>query len=76
MTKKQEPVTRTMANAINAINDKIKPKYAGKKLCVKCGNHYHPDNFEMCWDCWSEQLPKTTEPYASVKDAEEGEENK
>jgi uncharacterized OB-fold protein len=71
--KMTEPLTRTMANAVNQINDKV--KYAGKKLCVKCGNYYHPDNYEMCWNCWSEQLPETTEPYASMKDATEGEEN-
>ena len=69
---KQEPVTKIMASAVNQINDKV--KYAGKKLCVKCGNNYHPDNFPTCWDCWSEQLPETTEPYASQKDYDESNE--
>ena len=52
--------------------------YPGKKLCVKCHNNYHPENFDMCWNCWSSQLSNTTksykgneEGYASVKDWQE-----
>jgi len=56
-----EPLTRTMANAVNQINDKV--KYAGKTLCKVCGNMYHPDKFDKCWDCYSKQLPETTKKY-------------
>ncbi len=48
--------------------------YPGKKLCKKCGNNYHPDNFDMCWNCYSMQPARITgfkgneEGYASVKD--------
>ena len=65
-----EPLTRTMANALKDINDKV--KYAGKKLCKECGNQYHPDQYETCWDCWSKKPANTiknyAEGYASSKD--------
>lgn len=42
---------------------------AGKHYC-KCGAKI-PLKYEKCFNCWNEELPNTTEPYASVKDAEE-----
>ena len=55
-------------------NDQFEePRYAGKVLCVECGEYYHPDKYKMCWDCWSKKLPNTTTGYASVKDATESE---
>lgn len=60
----QEPVTKIMANVINQINDKV--KYAGKTLCKVCGEQYHPDKFDMCWNCYSKQLPLTTKKYEKI----------
>lgn len=67
-----EPVTKIMAEAVNQINDKV--KYAGKTLCKVCGNYYHPDKYDKCFNCWNESLPNTTEPYQSQKDYDESNE--
>ena len=52
-----------------------------KLICPGCGARFDEYNWDktkrytMCFDCWNERLPNTVEPYASMKDATEGEEN-
>lgn len=60
-----------LSKGTHTLEEVLDKAYKGKKLCSKCKLRYHPEEYDICWDCFSKQPQRITEGYASQKDFEE-----